>query len=512
MNPEDLLTGRRGLGFRSVTNSSIGEETENESVTDSYFEFGKRKRASKRPDLAYQGRNAHKGEGQHIDVKVKGKGDGLDGESQFMDSIVEVVETVSNEAADTGVVVEDDESVDWEEKVAEIERQRGKLLSERTSLEPNIIKNSDYFDPSPIEVSLQQSVKYPETDITCTRNDSPHSCRSSVSSASSKNLWREAGKLSIVSVQEYRSSSPSSKTQESRTHTPLSRTHTPLSRQSRKRLTPSNSHAQNSDSRSASITGVEIVGRDIVDIANEIDANENIDSYGLDEFQAQPIYEEQELDEELNERENDFTTQGQIHIDIGYSNDEISNGIESKDNVDDYLDIPDQAIIIEAENEEEPLDSPTDQKSFFTESEDETGWPGKEAVDVLQSDESEEKVIIEEAVTTISYDDAQQLDSTQDNAEAVLDHIESEPVVDQANNDTATDVITTEETVDIVTEPTLQELDIKVEIKVVTESEKAPENVEVVRQENLVGKGLFTTLKILKNGTLRTTSVIIVQF
>ena len=462
LNPEDLLTGRRGLGFRSVTNSSIGEESEEDSVTDSYFEFGKRKRASKRPNLSYQGRNAHKGEGQHTDVKVKGKGDGLDGDSQVMDSIVEVVETVEKEAEDLGVVVDDDvESVNWEEKVAEVERQRGKLLPERDSIGPNLIRNGDSCEPTTIEVSLQQNAKYPENDII--RNDSPHSRHSSVSSASSKRSSREAGRVSIVTVQDYRASSSLSKAADSRTHTPLRRS-TPSDKQS-------HSNVKKSNSRRTSLTGLELTNYD------------NSSPNEPEEIQVNAINEHQELVEDLNEREDEFITQSQIHVDISYGNDEQYDDTENNVN-EENVDLPDKTVFAEVndtQNAEEPLMSPTDQNSYFTESEneDEIDWAGKETIGFQQNNETEDKLTVEETVRTGSPDDTSQLVSTNEIAEADSDDKEN------VLTDTHNSFINTEE---ISAEPSTD----AVQIEVVDGSEKVQDEVEVVMQENLIGRGLCT--------------------
>ena len=472
LNPDDLITCRSSMGFRSVTSSSIGEESEDDDF------MGKRKRASKKPNLAYSGRNARKGEGQHSDVKVKGKGDGLDGESQFMDSIVEEVgEIVDKNTEDLGVVVDDDvESVDWEAKVAEVERQRGKLLPERTSIEPNLIKNGDTNEHTALEVCLQQ--KSFENNIV--REGSPHSShsrRTSVSSDSSRHSRKETRGMSIVSMQEYNVSRPSS--------TQGSRTFTPLSRHSPKRSTPSDkqstSNLLKSDSGSASVTGSELKNKDS-NINDEIT-----------EIQDNAIYENQEILDELNEREREFVTEGQIHVDISFGIDDDYN-VKIEKNATEEIDFPDNAGFDEAVDTQVELDgflvNPADQKVYVSESEGENDWAGRETVEDKHEENEADKQTLDEEEKPKSPDDSLKLVS-ENNDKEDIDSGEAEMNIEveiKIPEDAQSEVIETEATVEDVGEPKTETVD----IKIAEEPEKTLDEIKVVEQENLDGKGLCT--------------------
>ena len=459
LNPDDLITGRsrRGLGYRSLTGSSIGEESEDD-FTDSYFEFGKRKHASKKPDLSKQGRHAQTGEGQHIEVKVKGKGEGLDGESQVMDSIVEESsENVEPEADDLGVIVDDEtESVDWEAKVAAVEEQRGKLLSGRTSIEPNLIKNSDSNEDNVNEINLQNVDSVKEELV---RGGSAHSSRSSASSRSSKKSAREARALSIISVQEYDASRPSSSSG--------TRTFTPVSRPSPKRSTPSDKRSGSyvqSDSRTASLTGSELKTKDgTVTIVNEID-----------EIKDNAINEDQELVTDLNERDTDFVTQGQVHIDITYGNDEPD--VTAQQDFNDKLsDVEDNIGFEEVVDTQVRLD---DQKSYFTESEDENEWAGRDKVENEQENET--------VTETMKTEDAEKPKSPNELSQQVGSETEEKDI-----EDTHTEI-----TVEVSIGKSVEPEEDAVDNKIVDQSESVRDEVDIVKQENLAGKGLCTLLFI----------------
>ena len=467
LNPDDLITGRsrRGLGYRSLTGSSIGEETEDD-ITSSYFEFGKRKNVSKKPELSKQGRHAHKGEGHnievkvkgeghHIEVKVKGKGDGVDGESQVMDSIVEESsEKAEPEVDESGEVADDEtESVDWEAKVAEIEEQRGKLLSGRSSIEPNLIKSSDSNEVNIDDINLQTD-NFVREDIV--RSGSAQSSRSSASSRSSKRSPREMRALSIISVQEYDASRPSSSSG--------TRTFTPTSKHSLKRSTPSdkrsNSHVR-SDSRTTSLTGSEVKTKDdTISLVNEIN-----------EIQGKTISEEI-----ITERDTDFITQGQIHVDIGYDNNEADE-IAQQDLNEKQSDVEDNIGFEEVVDTQVRLD---DQKSYFTESEDETEWAGKDKVEKeAENEPATEAVVIEDAEKPKSPDVLSQKTESE----------KEEKEIEDSQTEISVEVIVTKSV-----EPASNDTE---DNKVVDNTDSVKEEIDTVKQDNVVGKGLCTFISSL---------------
>ena len=453
LNPDDLITGRsrRGLGYRSLTGSSIGEESEDD-VTSSYFEFGKRKNVSKKPELSKQGRHAQKGEGQHsIEVKVIGKGDGLDGESQVMDSIVEESgEKVEPEADDLGVIVDDEtESVDWETKVAEVEEQRGKLLSGRTSIEPNLIKNSDSNEVNIDDIKIQND-NFVKEDLV--RSGSAHSSRSSSSSRSSKRSAREMRALSIISVQEYDASRPSSSSG--------TRTFTPASRHSPKRSTPSDKRSSSNFRSDSSLIGSESKTKDdSVNIVNEI--NEIQDNTIDEEF--------------MTERDTDFITQGQIHVDIGYANDDADVTAQQELN-EKQSDIEDAIGFEEVVDTQVRLD---DQKSYYTESEDEIEWAGKDKVEIEQENEF--------ATETVSMEDVEKPKSPD-----VLSQKADPEIEEKEIEDTQTEI-----TVEVSVVKSVEPVPDTVVNKIVDQSDSVRDEVDIVKQENLVGKGLCTFFFLL---------------
>ena len=450
LNPDDLITGRsrRGLSYRSLTGSSIGEESEDD-VTSSYFEFGKRKNVSKKPELSKQGRHAQKGEGQHsIEVKVTGKGDGLDGESQVMDSIVEEPsEKVEPEADDLGVIVDDEtESVDWETKVAEVEEQRGKLLSGRTSIEPNLIKNSDSNEVNIDDIKIQND-NFVKEDLV--RSGSAHSSRSSTSSRSSKRSAREMRALSIISVQEYDASRPSSSSG--------TRTFTPASRHSPKRSTPSDKRSSSNIRSDSSLIGSESKTKDdTVNIVNEI--NEIQDNTIDEEF--------------ITERDTDFITQGQkLHVDIGYANDDTDVTAQQEVN-EKQSDIEDAIGFEEAVDTQVRLD---DQKSYYTESEDEIEWAGKDTVENEQEHEL--------ATGTVNTEDVEKPKSSD-----VLSQNADPEIEEKEIEDTQTEI-----TVEVSVVKSVEPVPDTVVNKIVDQSDSLRDEVDIVKQENLVGKGLCTS-------------------
>ena len=471
LNPDDLITGRsrRGLGYRSLTGSSIGEETEDD-ITSSYFEFGKRKNVSKKPELSKQGRHAHKGEGHHIEVKVKGeghhievkvkgKGDGVDGESQVMDSIVEESsEKAEPEVDESGEVADDEtESVDWEAKVAEVEEQRGKLLSGRSSIEPNLIKSSDSNEINIDDIKLQTD-NFVREDIV--RSGSAQSSRSSASSRSSsrssKRSPREMRALSIISVQEYDASRPSSSSG--------TRTFTPTSKHSLKRSTPSDkrstSHVR-SDSRTTSLTGSEVKTKDdTISLVNEIN-----------EIQGKTISEEI-----ITERDTDFITQGQIHVDIGYDDNEADE-IVQQDLNEKQSDVEDNIGFEEVVDTQVRLD---DQKSYFTESEDETEWAGKDKVEKeAENEPATEAVVIEDAEKPKSPDVLSQKTESE----------KEEKEIEDSQTEISVEVIVTKSV-----EPASND---SVNNKVVDNTDSVKEEIDTVKQDNVVGKGLCTLISSL---------------